>query len=399
MVTAVTHCEPAGAGAGYRKEDEMEFGIPKEIRDLESRVSITPAGVAVLVNAGHTVYVERAAGMGAGFPDSSYIDAGAQLVYSAEEVYGRADVVVKVARPTAEEHHLFRHGQTLICFLHLSVSSPDLVRAFAEKKMTAIAYEMIEEDDGVLPALVPMSEVAGRLAPVIAGQLLMSTHGGRGTLLSGIPGVPPAAVVIIGAGVLGCNAARGFLGAGSQVTLLDAHLHPLQRADALMQGRATTMIATEVNVRRTTRFADVVVGSVLHRAQRAPTVVTRDMVAQMRPGSAIIDFSIDQGGCVETSRPTTLRNPTFVENGVIHYCVPNLTSTVARTTSHAMTNAAVPFLLALENFPEGLRQHRALARGVNVFQGRLAHPAVAAALGQPVDPDLPDYILPGGLAA
>lgn len=376
----------------------MEFGIPKEVRDLESRVSITPAGVAVLVNTGHTVYVERSAGVSAGFSDRSYTDAGAQLVYSAEEVYGRAGIIVKVARPTADEHRHFQHGQTIFSFLHLSVSSPDLKRVMVENEMTAIAYEMIQEDDGMLPVLVPMSEIAGRLAPVIAGQLLMSTNGGRGTLLSGLPGVPSAAVVIIGAGVLGCNAARGFLGAGSQVTLLDVNMRPLQRADVLLQGRATTMIATEYNVRRTTRYADVVVGAVLHPGRRAPTVVTRDMVAQMRPGSAIIDFSIDQGGCVETSRPTTLRSPTFVENGVIHYCVPNLTASVGRTTSHAMTNAAVPFLLEMEHFPEGLREHRALARGVNVFQGRLAHPAVAAALGEPVDPTVPDYIALGGLA-
>lgn len=376
----------------------MEFGIPKEVRDLESRVSVTPAGAGVLVDAGHTVYVERSAGTGAGFSDKSYTDAGAQLVYSAAEVYGRSDVVVKVTRPTAAEHPLFRHGQTIFSFLHLQVSSPDLMRVLVEKEVTAIAYEMIQENDGTMPVLLPMSEIAGRLAPIIAGQLLMTTNGGRGTLLSGIPGVPAAAVVIIGAGVLGCNAARGFLGAGSQVTLIDSSMPKLQRADQLLQGRGTTMVSTDYNVRRTTRFADVVVGAVLRPGRRAPVVVTRDMVANMRPGSVIVDYAIDQGGCVGTSRPTNLRVPTYVEEGVIHCCVPNLTATVARTTSHAMTNASVPFLLAMEGFPAGLKDHPALARGVNLYKGRMAHPAVAAAVGVPVDPTLPDYLVQGGVA-
>lgn len=375
----------------------MEFGIPKEVRDLENRVSLTPAGAGVLVDAGHTVYVERSAGTGAGFSDKSYTDAGAQLVYSAAEVYGRADIVVKVTRPTAGEHALFRHGQTIFSFFHLQVSSPDLPRVLMEKEITAIAYEMIQEDDGSMPVLLPMSEIAGRLAPIIAGQQLMTTNGGRGTLLSGIPGVPAATVVIIGAGVLGCNAARGFLGAGSQVTLIDSNMRQLQRADTLLQGRATTMVSTDYNVSRTTRFADVVLGAVLRPGRRAPLVVTRKMVANMRPGSVILDYSIDQGGCVETSRPTTLRVPTYVDEGVIHYCVPNLTASVARTTSHAMTNAAVPFLLVMEDFPEGLREHPALARGVNLYRGRVAHPAVAAALGLPVDPDLPGYLVQGGV--
>lgn len=376
----------------------MEFGVPKEVRDLESRVSVTPAGVGVLVDAGHTVYVERSAGTGAGFSDESYTDAGAQLVYSAAEVYGRSDVVVKVTRPTAAEHQLFRHGQTIFSFLHLQVSSPDLARVLVEKEITAIAYEMIQENDGTMPVLLPMSEIAGRLAPIIAGQLLMTTNGGRGTLLSGIPGVPAAAIVIIGAGVLGCNAARGFLGAGSQVTLIDSSMAKLQRADQLLQGRGTTMVSTDYNLRRTTRFADVVVGAVLRPGRRAPVVVTRDMVANMRPGSVIVDYAIDQGGCVETSRPTNLRVPTYVEEGVIHCCVPNLTATVARTTSHAMTNASVPFLLAMEGFPEGLKDHPALARGLNLYKGRMAHPTVAAALGVPLDPTLPDYLVQGGVA-
>jgi alanine dehydrogenase len=363
----------------------MEFGVPKEIRDLEMRVGLTPAGVTALVRAGHRVYVEREAGAGAGFSDDAYRYAGAELVYSAAEVYGRADAVVKVTRPTAPEHQHFRQGQMILAFFHLPVSSPDLPRVLVEKEITAIAYEMIQEDDNLLPVLMPMSEIAGRMAPIIAGQLLMTESGGRGTLLSGIPGVPPAAVVILGAGVLGLNAARAFLGCGAQVTVLDHNIRPLRRIDELCSGRVTTMMSSEYNIQRTVQFADVLVGAVLQPGRRAPVLVTREMLRSMRPGTALLDFSIDQGGCTETSRPTTLRAPTYVEEGVIHYCVPNLTASVARTTSHAITNAALPFLLQLENLSENLQEQPALSRGVNLLHGRFVHPQVAAALGKETD--------------
>lgn len=360
----------------------MEYGIPKETRDLEMRVGLTPAGVTALVTAGHRVYVERNAGTGAGFSDDAYVQAGAELVYSAAELYGRADTVVKVTRPTAGEHGHFRHGQTIFAFFHLPVSSPDLLSVLVEKEITAIAFEMIQEDDGLRPVLLPMSEIAGRLAPVIAGQLLMTENGGRGTLLSGIPGVPPAAVVILGAGVLGLNAARAFLGSGAQVTVLDNDIRPLRRIDELFAGRVTTMVASEYNIRRTTQFADVLVGAVLEPGHRAPVLVNRSMLASMRPGTVLIDFSIDQGGCVETSRPTTLRAPTYVDEGVIHYCVPNVTASVARTTSHAITNAAIPFLLDLDGPASRLPTRTALARGVNLLGGKLVNQQVAGALGK-----------------
>lgn len=363
----------------------MEFGVPKEIRDLEGRVGLTPAGVTALVGAGHTVYVERGAGAGAGFSDGAYVESGAQMVYSAAEVYGRSDAVVKVTRPTQQEHEYFRQGQLLLAFLHLPVSSPDLPRVLIEKEITAIAYEMIEEDDGLRPVLLPMSEIAGRMAPILAGQLLMTERGGRGTLLSGIPGVPPAAVVILGAGVLGANATRAFLGCGAQVTVLDHDIRPLRRVDELFAGRITTMLASDYNIRRTTQYADVLVGAVLQPGRRAPILVSRQMVSEMRPGTVLLDFSIDQGGCVETSRPTTLRAPTYVEEEVIHYCVPNVTAAVARTTSHAITNAALPYLLSLDNLPAQLGQPTALVRGVNLMRGKLASRQVAAALGMEFD--------------
>jgi alanine dehydrogenase len=365
----------------------MEFGVPKEVRDLEMRVGLTPAGVLALVRAGHIVYVERGAGAGAGFSDEDYRRAGAQIVYSAAEAYGRADVVAKATRPRAQEHLLFRTGQTIFSILHLSVSSPDLLEAFAEREITAIAYEMIQEEDGLRPVLLPISEVAGRLAPIIAGQLLMTRGGGRGVLLSGIPGVPPAAIVIVGGGVLGSNAARSFLGLGAQVTILDQDARKLQRLDDLFNGRMTTMPSNEYNLNRAVEFADVLVGCVSIPGRRAPILVSREMVRRMRPGSVIIDFSIDQGGCIETSRPTTLRDQIFVAEGIIHHCVPNMTATVARTASHALTNAALPYLLAIgaQGLPGTFDHEPALLSGVNLYQGQLAHPGIAVALGREVE--------------
>lgn len=375
----------------------MEFGVPKEVRDLEMRVGLTPAGALALVQAGHAVYVERGAGVGAGFSDEHYRRAGAQIVYSAAEAYGRADVVAKVTRPAGQEHRHFRFGQTIFSFLHLSVSSPDLLEALANHQITAIAYETIQEDDGVLPILVPMSEIAGRLAPIIAGELLMNLHGGRGTLLSGIPGVPPAAIVVLGGGVLGANVARAFLGLGAQVTVLDRDARKLQRIDELFNGRVTTMLSNDYNIGRVVAFADVLLGCVLIPGQRAPVLVSREMVRQMRSGSVIIDFSIDQGGCVETSRPTTLRDQTFVVDGVIHHCVPNITASVARTTSYAITNATLPYLLAVGEYGlhESINLVPGLPQGINLFQGKLTHPAVAAALGRPIESNLEDLVAGG----
>lgn len=376
----------------------MEYGVPKEVRDLETRVGLTPAGVLALVQAGHTVYVERSAGVSAGFSDEHYRQAGAQVVYSAAEAYGRSDVVAKVTRPTADEHRLFRHGQIVCSFLHLSVSSPDLLEALAEHEITAIAYETIQDSEGLLPVVIPMSEIAGRLAPVIAGQLLMNTQGGRGLLLSGVPGVPPATIVILGAGVLGFNAARAFIGIGAEVTVLDRDIRRLQRLDDAFGSQVTTMISNEYNLQRAVEFANVLVGCVLIPGQRAPVLITREMVGRMRSGSVILDFSIDQGGCVATSRPTTLRDQTFVDQGIIHFCVPNFTAAVARTTSYALTNATLPYLLSIgkNGLLGALKETPDLIQGVNLYQGELAHPTVAAALGRQPGSDLFSRLAAGG---
>jgi len=368
----------------------MEFGIPKEVRDLESRVGLTPAGVSSLVRRGHTIYVEKGAGMAAGFSDETYRHSGANVVYSAAEVYGRSDTVVKVTRPTAAEHSLFRPGQTILGFLHMAVASPDFLDALHEHEITAIANEMIAEPNGDRPILVPMSEVAGRLAPVIAGRLLM-TPGGRGTLLSGIPGVPRGVVAIIGGGVLGINAARAFLNMGAQVVVLDNEVRHLQHIDETLNGRVTTMLSSNYNLKRVTEFADVIVGAVLTPGRRAPVLITHEMVQRMRPGAVFIDFSIDQGGCSETSRPTTLRDQTYMVEDVIHFCVPNVTAAVARTTSYGLTNSILPYLIGLgEHGILGmLDQLPSLATGINLYQGKLAHRELAQALGREVEIVLP----------
>lgn len=372
----------------------MQFGVPKETRDLEKRVALTPAGVQALVRAGHTVYVQSEAGAGAGFTNEHYRDVGATIVYSAAEAYGRAEVVVKVARPTAQEHQLFAAGQTLMSFLHLAVASPDLHAALATQEITAIALEEIQEEDGALPLLTPMSEIAGRLAPVIAGQLLMSNHGGRGILLSGLPGVPRGIVGILGGGTLGGCAARAFVAMGAQVIILDKDVSRLRRLDAYFGGTVTTMISNDYNVNRIVGFVDVLVGSVLVPGERTPVLVTREMVRKMRPGAVILDYAIDQGGCVETSRPTTLRDPTFVAEGVTHFCVPNTASMVARTASHALTNAILPYLLMIGQLGvrDALAASHALRKGTKLFQGKIASHRLAAALGREAELDLTEFL-------
>ncbi|GAB4457520.1 MAG: alanine dehydrogenase [Anaerolineae bacterium] len=369
----------------------MEFGIPREVRDHEKRVGLTPSTVLSLIRAGHSVYVERDAGAGAGFSDEEYRQAGAKVVYSAAEAYGRADVVVKVARPVESEYDYFRNGQTIFSFLHLAVASSGLFAALAEHEITAIAYEMIQDDNGNFPVQLPTSQVAGRLAPLIAGQLLASSSGGRGVLLSGIPGVSPATVVIVGGGVVGANAARAFLGLNTLVTVLDRNLERLQYLDDLFNGQLRTMLSNQYNLEKTIPFADVLVGCIQVPGQRSPVVVTREMLAKMRRGSVAIDLSIDNGGCFETSRPTSLSNQTYVAEGVIHHCVPNVTATVARTASVALSNAILPCLRSFgsHGVEKTASRRSALTRGMNLYQGRLVNPEIARALGRELDLELP----------
>nr|HID14349.1 alanine dehydrogenase [Anaerolineae bacterium] len=359
----------------------MNIGIPKERRDLELRVGLTPYGVELLTRAGHICCVEKEAGLGAGFTDYHYERAGGRIVYSGEEVYGRADLVLKAVRPTEEELDWLREGQIIAGFLHLAAARRRKVEVLLEKRITAIAYETIEEEDGTLPVLRTMSEVAGRMAPQLAATFLQSDHGGRGVLLSGVPGIPPARVAILGAGVLGTNAARAFLGLGANVFVLDRNLEKLRQIDQQFNGRITTMVSYPFNIARAARFVEVLIGAVLVPGARAPVLVTREMVRSMKRGAVILDFSIDQGGCVETSRPTTLRDPVFIEEGVVHFCVPNAPGILPRTSTHAFNNAAWPYIrhIAEVGLEQALEALPALARGVAIRDGRIVNEPLAAA--------------------
>jgi alanine dehydrogenase len=365
----------------------MNVGIPKERRELELRVGLTPYGVDLLTRAGHTCYVEKDAGLGAGFTDYHYEKAGGRIVYSGEEVYGRADLVLKAVRPTEEELDWACEGQIIAGFMHLAAARRRRVEVMLEKRITIIAYETIEEDDGTLPVLRTMSEVAGRMAPQLAATFLQSDHGGRGVLLSGVPGIPPARVAIIGAGVLGTNAARMFVGLGADVFILDHNLERLREVDQEFAGRVTTMVAYPFNIARVARFAEVLIGAVLTPGARAPIVVTREMVRSMKKGAVILDFSIDQAGCVETSRLTTLRDPIFIEEGVVHFCVPNVPGAVPRTATHAFNNAVWPALryLAEVGIDQAMEDLPALARGVAIKDGKIANAILAAAYYAGVD--------------
>ena len=352
----------------------MNIGIPKEIRPFEFRVGMSPAGVEMLTQNGHQVYVQHDAGIGAGFSDQEYEAAGARISYSSDEVFGRADFLLKVARPTNEEMEWLRPGTAIAGLLHLASSRRDKVDILLEKKITSIAYEQIETADHSLPVLRPFSEVGGSMTATIAARFLQCNRGGKGILLGGVPGVPPAEVVILGSGMVAKYATKAFLGLGAHVTVIGHDLAGLQNLHERFPG-IVTMISTTRNIEKATAYADVVVGAVLVTGQRAPMLVTREMVRNMKPRSVIIDVSIDQGGCVETSRPTTHELPTYEAEGVIHYCVPNMPSVVARTATHAFVNAAMPYILEMANhgMDAAIEADPSLEKGINTHNGKLVH--------------------------
>jgi alanine dehydrogenase len=360
----------------------MDIGVPRQKRPFDYRVGTTPMGVKILTEMGHRCYVETKAGQGSGFDDERYRLAGAQIAYSAEEVYGRADMILSVARPLRQEIELLHEGQIVLGYLHLAVSHPRTIELMLARNVTAIAYETIQDDSGHMPVLYPVSQIAGRMVAHIAADLLQNHQGGHGILLGGVPGVPPARVVVLGAGNVGRNAAKIFQAMGADLTILDTDLRKLQELeDGCVSAR--TMVAYDFNVARAVEHADVLVGAVLVPGARAPHAVTREMVRGMKPRSVIIDVSIDQGGCVETSRPTTYQNPTYIEEGVVHYCVPNMTGVVARTTTHAFNNAAWPYVLeiASQGLEEALNADPTLRRGLNIYKGSVVHPGLRESLG------------------
>ncbi len=351
----------------------LGIGIPKERHTSEYRVGLTPVGVSILTKQGHPCYVEKGAGIGSNFSDTEYEQAGARIAYDEAEVFRRADLILKVQRPTEEEMSWMADHQTIMAFMMLAVTPPSQLRLLEQKGVAVVSYERIEDGNGVLPVLYPLSQIGGRMTAQIAAQYLQNNRGGKGILLGGVAGVPPADVVIIGAGVVGMNAAQGFLGMGARVILLDHDLQKLQSAHEYFDGRITTMVSHDVNLKRVCKFADVLVGAVQIPGEPAPLIITREMVDSMRPGSVVIDMSIDQGGCVETSRPMQHNDPTFLVNGVIHYCVPNLPGVVGRTATHAFLNAAWPFiqLVAEHGIEQAMELNAALHRGTVMFQRKM----------------------------
>jgi len=362
------------------------IGVPREIKPGEERVALTPAGVRALVEAGHRVVVEREAGAGSSIRDEEYAREGATTA-GVDEVWSQAELVLKVKEPIAEEYPRLRAGQVLFTYLHLA-AVPELAQALKTADGIAIAYETVQRADGSLPLLAPMSEVAGRLAVQEGAFYLAKAHGGRGILLAGVPGVPPGNVVVLGAGTVGVNAARIALGLGADISILDINLDRLRAVDDLFHGRVITLMSNSFNIDQVLRRADMLVGAVLVAGARAPVLVTKEMVATMKEGSVIVDVAVDQGGSIETIRPTTLLDPTYVVSGVVHYGVANMPALVPRTSTFALTNATLPYVLELagRGLTAAVRRNPALAKGVNVWRGRTVHPAVAHALGERATP-------------
>jgi alanine dehydrogenase len=364
----------------------MIVGVPREIKPGEQRVALTPAGVHALVQAGHRVLMEKDAGGGSGIRDDEYAKVGASLC-PVEEVWSAAETILKVKEPVAEEYPRLRSGQTLFTYLHLA-AVPALTEVLRKADVVAIAYETVRRADGSLPLLTPMSEVAGRLAVLEGTYYLGKAHGGRGILLSGVPGVPPGNVVVLGAGTVGVNAARTAIGLGADVSLLDINLDRLRHVDEVFRGQVATLASNAFNVAQAVLRADLLVGAVLVEGARAPILVTRAMVERMKEGSVIVDVAVDQGGCIETIRPTTLLEPIYRTAGIVHYGVANMPALVPRTSTFALTNATLPYVLALatKGPAAAVRGDPALAHGVNVWRGRIVHPGVAASVGEPATP-------------
>jgi len=365
----------------------MRIGVPKEIKNHEYRVGLVPAGVRELVRDGHEVLVQSAAGAGIGVDDAAYQAAGAKVIATAADVFAAADLVVKVKEPQLAECRMLRRGQTLFTYLHLAADAAQ-AKALMACGATAIAYETVTAPDGSLPLLTPMSEVAGRMSVQVAATQLQKANGGLGVLLGGVPGVAPAKVVILGGGVSGACAAEMATGLRADVTIVDKSLQRLRLLDEIFGGRLKTMASTTEAIESLVIQADLVIGAVLVAGAAAPKLVTRAMVGKMKPGAVMVDISIDQGGCFETSRPTTHADPTFVVDGVVHYCVTNMPGAVPRTSTFALTNATLPYVKALASLgtEKALERDSHLARGLNVFDGAITHEAVARDLNLPYRP-------------
>lgn len=360
----------------------MIVGIPKEVKDNEYRIAATPEGVRELVDAGHTVLIEEAAGLGSSLSEDRYKRAGAQFVSSAEDVWRGAGMIIKVKEPQPSEYGLMQEGQVLFTYLHLAANR-ELTEELIRRKVQAVAYETVQLADGRLPLLAPMSEIAGRMAPHVAARFLEKEHGGRGVLMGGVSGVRPAKVLVLGAGMAGANAAWIAAGMEAEVTVVDKNLDKLRFIDQIHKGRIVTLMSDRLTLEQRVRESDAVIGSVLLPGAKAPVIVSEEMVASMRPGSVIVDIAIDQGGCVATSRVTTHSDPTYVVHDVVHYCVGNMPGAVPNTSTYALTNVTLPYALDIagKGLEEAVRQDEVLAGGVNIYAGSVTNEGVSGAHG------------------
>ncbi|MCS6820540.1 MAG: alanine dehydrogenase [Microscillaceae bacterium] len=358
----------------------MVIGVPKEIKNNENRVALTPAGVAELKNFHHTIYVETQAGVGSGFTDEEYESAGAEILPTAKEVYERSEMIIKVKEPIAQEYDLITEKHLVFTYFHFA-SSEELTRAMIKTKAVCLAYETVEKSDHSLPLLVPMSEVAGRMAIQQGAKYLEKPVKGRGILLGGVPGVKPANVLIIGGGVVGTNAAKMAAGLGANVTIMDVSLPRLRYLDDIMPPNVHTMMSNKYNIAEAVKYSDLIIGAVLIPGAKAPHLVTRDMLKTMRPGTVIVDVAVDQGGCVETCRPTTHENPTYIVDDVLHYCVANMPGAVPYTSTVALTNATLPYAIQLANkgWRRACQENTELKLGLNIVAGKVVYKNVADA--------------------
>jgi alanine dehydrogenase len=361
----------------------MIIGVPKEVKDNEYRVGMVPAGVKALVDAGHKVLVQANAGAGSSMPDDEYKAAGAEIVATAADVWGKADMVVKVKEPYGDEPKMFREGLVLFTYLHLA-PIPDLTEELLKKKVTGIAYETVTDRNKTLPLLTPMSEVAGRMSVQVGASYLEKEKGGRGVLLGGVPGVPPAKVVIIGGGIVGTHAAKMAIGMGANVTIVDLSLNRLRELDDIFGARIQTQASNAYSIAKATSECDLLIGGVLIPGASAPKLVTKQMVSKMKKGAVIVDVAIDQGGCVETAKPTTHSNPSYVVDGVVHYCVTNMPGAVPHTSTLALTNATFPYALKLANMgaEKAMKSDAGLMEGLNTYKGQITYKAVADSQGK-----------------
>ena len=365
----------------------MIIGVPKETKDQENRVALTPAGVAALTRSSHKVLIERGAGTGSGFSDKEYASKGATIVRDPEDIFWSSDMVVKVKEPIEPEYEMLRPGVILFTYLHLA-ADPDLAKSLLDHRVTSLAYETVQDDYRGLPLLAPMSEIAGRISVQIGAHFLEKQHGGIGKLLAGVPGVPPGTVTVIGAGMVGSNAALIALGLGAKVILIDTNIGRLRQMEQVLSGNLVTVAAGIDATSRAVADADLVIGGVLIPGAKAPKVVSRDMISRMTPGSVVIDVAVDQGGCIETCKPTTHSDPTFLVDGVVHYCVTNIPGAVPRTSTEALCNVSFPFIEEIANLglSESLGRDPVLAKGLNTYEGQVTNRAVADSLSLPFQP-------------